>query len=57
VWLFWPARAESKWKTVGPFRRRKAEDIGEVGDRGGGDDGGGGGEPDTGARAAGLRDS
>lgn len=24
IWLFWPARAESDWKTKGMFGRRKA---------------------------------
>jgi fucose permease len=23
IWLFWPARAESKWKTIGPVGRGK----------------------------------
>ena len=27
VWLAVPAKSHSKWKTVGPFGRRKAEDI------------------------------
>ena len=27
VWLAIPAKPHSKWKTVGPFGRRKAEDI------------------------------
>ena len=27
IWLFVPAKDHSKWKTVGPFGRRKAEDI------------------------------
>jgi hypothetical protein len=27
IWLFVPATDHSKWKTVGPFGRRKAEDI------------------------------
>ena len=27
VWLAIPAKEHSKWKTVGPFGRRKAEDI------------------------------
>lgn len=27
VWLLWPAKAGSKWKTLGPFSRRKAEDA------------------------------
>ena len=27
IWLAIPAKPHSKWKTVGPFGRRKAEDI------------------------------
>ncbi len=27
IWLAIPAKSHSKWKTVGPFGRRKAEDI------------------------------
>jgi hypothetical protein len=27
IWLVMPAKEHSKWKTVGPFGRRKAEDI------------------------------
>ena len=27
IWLAMPAKEYSKWKTVGPFGRRKAEDI------------------------------
>ena len=27
VWLAIPAKPHSKWKTIGPFGRRKAEDI------------------------------
>lgn len=27
IFLFAPAKAESKWKTVGPFGRRKADEI------------------------------
>jgi hypothetical protein len=27
IWLVWPAKPDSKWKTVGPFGRRKAEEI------------------------------
>ena len=26
IWLFWPARAESKWKKLGPFGRGKDTD-------------------------------
>jgi hypothetical protein len=27
IWLVIPAKEHSRWKTVGPFGRRKAEDI------------------------------
>ena len=27
VWLVWPAKETSKWKTIGPFGRRKAEHV------------------------------
>ena len=27
IWLAWPPKPDSKWKTVGPFGRRKAEEI------------------------------
>ena len=27
IWLIVPAKAHSKWKTIGPFGRRKAADI------------------------------
>jgi hypothetical protein len=27
VWLLWPAKPDSKWKTIGPLGRRKAEDA------------------------------
>jgi hypothetical protein len=27
IWLAIPAKEHSRWKTVGPFGRRKAEDI------------------------------
>ena len=27
IWLVVPAKAHSKWKTIGPFGRRKAEDL------------------------------
>ena len=27
IWLVIPAKEHSKWKTVGPFGRRKAEDV------------------------------
>ena len=49
IWLVWPPRPESKWKTIGPFGRRKAEDA--VPGSGDGGDGG----PDVGARAASSR--
>jgi hypothetical protein len=27
IWLALPAKDHSKWKTIGPFGRRKAEDV------------------------------
>jgi hypothetical protein len=27
IWLFWPARPESKWKKIGPIGRAKVEDL------------------------------
>ena len=27
IWLVVPAKSESKWKSVGPFGRRKADDM------------------------------
>ena len=27
IWLVWPAKEHSKWKTLGPFGRRKAEEV------------------------------
>ena len=27
IWLAIPAKSHSKWKTIGPFGRRKAEDM------------------------------
>jgi len=27
VWLFWPARPDSKWKIIGPFGRGDEEEI------------------------------
>ena len=42
IWLVWPPKQNSKWKTVGPFGRRKAEDVAPnaaaAADKGGGDD-------------------
>jgi hypothetical protein len=29
VWLVWPARPESKWSTIGPFGRGRAEPLDE----------------------------
>jgi fucose permease len=26
IWLFWPAKPESKWKQIGPIGRPKVED-------------------------------
>ena len=51
IWLAIPAKSHSKWKTVGPFGRRKAEDIAPraaaAADDDGGDD-----DSTTGSRAA-----
>ena len=48
IWLVVPAKDNSKWKTVGPFGRRKAQDIAPhaAAAAAEGDDGG------TGSRAA-----
>jgi len=27
IWLFWPAKPESKWKKIGPIGRAKVEDL------------------------------
>ncbi len=27
IWLFWPAKPESKWKQIGPIGRAKVEDA------------------------------
>ena len=29
IWLFWPAKPDSKWKLIGPFGRGKREDVAE----------------------------
>jgi hypothetical protein len=29
IWLFWPAKPDSKWKLLGPFGRAKAADVAE----------------------------
>jgi len=47
IWLFIPAKEYSKWKTVGPFGRRKAEEIAPRAAAAADDDG-----PSTGSRAA-----
>ena len=51
IWLAMPAKQHSKWKTVGPFGRRKAEDVAPkaaaAADLDDGDDG-----SSTGSRAA-----
>jgi hypothetical protein len=49
VWLVIPAKEYSKWKTVGPFGRRKAEDLAPRAAAAADDDTGG---PSTGSRAA-----
>ena len=58
IWLIMPARENSKWKSVGPFGRRKAADLAPhaaaaapAADGTGGDDAGGSA---TGSRAAGA---
>ena len=51
VWLLIPAKEHSKWKTVGPFGRRKAEDLAPRAAAAADEDGGGDG-PSTGSRAA-----
>ena len=53
IWLVVPAKSHSKWKTVGPFGRRKAEDMAPhaAASAGGGDSGDTGDSP-TGSRAA-----
>ena len=48
LWLAIPAKEHSKWKTVGPFGRRKAEDIAPRAAAAADDDDG----PSTGSRAA-----
>jgi hypothetical protein len=55
IWLVIPARQHSKWKTVGPFGRRKAEDLAPRAAAAADDDGPGGTGDDgtsTGSRAA-----
>jgi len=27
IWLVWPARPDSKWKTLGPFGRRRRDAV------------------------------
>ena len=48
IFLFAPAKPESKWKQVGPFGRRKADEIAPRAAASADDDDGGG----TGSRAA-----
>ena len=47
VWLAIPAKPHSKWKTIGPLGRRKAEDVAPRAAASADDDG-----PSTGSRAA-----
>ena len=47
IWLAMPAKEHSKWKTIGPFGRRKAEDIAPHAAHAADDDG-----SSTGSRAA-----
>ena len=49
IWLAIPAKEHSKWKTVGPFGRRKAEDLAPRAAAAADDDDDGG---STGSRAA-----
>ena len=49
IWLAIPAKEHSKWKTVGAFGRRKAEDIAPRAAAAADDDDNG---PSTGSRAA-----
>ena len=49
VWLVIPAKEHSKWKSVGPFGRRKAEDLAPRAAASADDEGDGG---STGSRAA-----
>ena len=48
IWLAIPAKEHSKWKTVGPFGRRKAEELAPRAAAAADDDDG----PSTGSRAA-----
>ena len=48
IWLVVPAKPHSKWKTVGPFGRRKAEDLAPRAAAAADDDN----DPSTGSRAA-----
>jgi len=48
IWLAVPAKEHSKWKSVGPFGRRKAEDIAPAAAAAADDDDG----SSTGSRAA-----
>ena len=50
IWLVVPAKSHSKWKTVGPFGRRKAEDMAPRAAAAADDDDGDGSS--TGSRAA-----
>ena len=51
IWLAIPAKSHSKWKTIGPFGRRKAEDIAPRA-AAAADDDDGPNDPSTGSRAA-----
>ena len=52
IWLAVPARDHSKWKTVGPFGRRKAEDVAPRAAKAADADGGPDDGTSTGSRAA-----
>ncbi len=51
VWLVMPPKQHSKWKTVGPFGRRKAEDLAPRA-AAAADDDGGPADSSSGSRAA-----
>ena len=52
IWLALPAKQHSKWKTVGPFGRRKAEDLAPRAAAAADDDSDGPDGTSTGSRAA-----
>ena len=52
IWLVIPAREHSRWKTIGPFGRRKAEDVAPRAAKAADSDGGPDDGASTGSRAA-----